>query len=253
MVLPAFNEEAGIERLVRATVPVLDRLGGAYEILVVDDGSTDRTAEIASRLAAADPAIRVLRHPTNQGYGAALRTGFDAARKEWILLLDADGQFRPEEVDRFVAAAPGADLVVGYRRRRADPGHRRIFAAVWGVLMRGVLGVRVRDVNCGFKLMRASVIQSLDLRSRGALISAEFLAKASRAGAVSVEVPVTHLPRAAGRQTGGSPLVLLRAYYELVRLGWGIRAFRAPPATTSKAARGERAAPRGSSPASRDR
>ena len=229
-VLPAYNEEANLEGTVRALAPVLAQVAADYEILVVDDGSADRTAEIGRRLAEEFPHVRLLRHERNRGYGAALRTGFAAARKEWILLLDADGQFLPGEVERFVPPAPGADLVLGYRRQRADPAHRRFFAAVWRVLVGLLLGVWVRDTNCGFKLMRTVLVQSLDLQSVGALISAELLAKARRRRAVLVQVPVTHVPRRFGRQTGGSLRVTLRAYYELARLGWRIRRF---PATAA--------------------
>jgi len=224
-VLPAYNEAANLERTVTGLAPALARVSGSWEIVVVDDGSADATAPVAERLGGAPWGVRLLRHPHNLGYGAALRTGFAAARYEWILLFDADGQFLPGDVDRFVAAAGGADLVAGVRAQRADPWHRRAYARAWRALMRAVLGVRVRDLNCGFKLMRTAVIQSLDLRAGGALISAELLAKAARAGGRIVEVPVTHVPRAQGLQTGGSVRVLLRAYYELLRLGWQIRRF----------------------------
>src|SRR3990172_12126429 len=175
---------------------------------------------------AAPPHRRLPRPARTGGSGAALRTGFAATPREWILLLDADGQFLPAELERLVAAAPGADLVLGYRHRRADSAHRRFFAAVWRLLVGLLLGVRVRDTNCGFKLMRTALVQSLDLQAGGALISAELLAKARRRGAVLVEVPVTHVPRRWGRQTGGSLPVTLRAYFELARLGWRIRRFR---------------------------
>jgi glycosyltransferase involved in cell wall biosynthesis len=225
VVLPAYNEEANLERTVRELLPVLEQTAADYEILIVDDGSRDETAAIAARLAAEVPRLRVLRHDRNRGYGAALRTGFAAARREWILLLDADGQFRPGELPRFIAAAGRADLIIGSREQRADPPHRRLFAAVWRLLTGVLLGVRARDTNCGFKLMRAAVIQALDLQAGGALISAELLAKARRSGAVIVELPVTHAPRRYGRQTGGSVRVMLRAYYELARLAWRIRRF----------------------------
>jgi len=224
-VLPAFNEEVNLERTVRALVPALSGLAADYEILVVDDGSTDRTAEVARRLAEEVPSLRLLRHERNRGYGAALRTGFAAAKREWILLLDADGQFLPEELPRLVQAAAGADLVLGYRQSRADPALRRLFAAVWRLLVRALLGVTVRDTNCGFKLMRTALVAALDLQASGAVISAELLVKARRRGAVMAEVAVTHLPRRWGRQTGGSLRVLLRAYLELARLWWRLRRF----------------------------
>ncbi|MCL6553952.1 MAG: glycosyltransferase family 2 protein [Firmicutes bacterium] len=226
VVLPAFNEAGNLEATVREVAPVVAAAAADFEIVVVDDGSTDATAAVAARLAAELP-VRLLRHDHNRGYGAALRTGFEAARQPWILLLDADGQFEPTELDRFVPLAGDADLVVGYRVRRADPRHRGVLAAAWTWLMRVLLGVQVRDVDCAFKLMRTTLVRSLALESAGAFISAELLGKARRRGARIVEVPVSHRPRRHGRQTGGSPRVLLRAFYELGRLWWRVRRFPA--------------------------
>ncbi|MDR7417477.1 MAG: glycosyltransferase family 2 protein [Armatimonadota bacterium] len=224
-VLPAYNEEGNLARTVGELVPVLARTCEAYEVVVVNDGSTDRTAAVAERLAAQMPAVRVVHHARNLGYGSALRTGFGAATLEWILLLDADGQFDPRDLDDFVTAAGAADLVLGYRERRADAAHRGWFAVAWRYLMRILLGVRARDIDCAFKLMRASLIRSLGLESGGAFISAELLAKAGRRGARVVEVPVSHRPRLHGTQTGGNPRVLVRAFYELGRLWWRVRRF----------------------------
>ena len=230
VVLPAFNEAANLEATVRELIPVVAAAAGTAEVVVVDDGSTDGTADVAARLAAeaaraGGPSVRVVRHPRNLGYGAALRTGFAAAHQPWILLLDADGQFVPRDLERFVAAAPAADLVAGYRVRRADPPHRRAFAWAWRWLMRALLGVRGRDVDCAFKLVRTALVRSLALEAGGAFISAELLAKAGRCGARIVEVPVAHRPRRAGQQTGGRVRVLLRAFYELARLWWRVRRF----------------------------
>jgi glycosyltransferase involved in cell wall biosynthesis len=230
VVLPAFNEAANLEATVRELLPVVAAAAGTVEVVVVDDGSADDTADVAARLAAeaaraGGPSVRVVRHPRNLGYGAALRTGFAAARQPWILLLDADGQFVPHDLERFVAAAAAADLVAGYRVRRADPPHRRAFAWAWRWLMRALLGVRVRDVDCAFKLVRTGLVQSLALEAGGAFISAELLAKAGRCGARIVEVPVAHRPRRAGQQTGGRVRVLVRAFYELARLWRRVRRF----------------------------
>ncbi len=226
VVLPAFNEADNLDATVRELLPAVIAAATDVEIVVVDDGSTDATPAVAARLAGELP-VRVLRHARNRGYGAALRTGFGAARKPWVLLLDADGQFVPAELDRFVEATRHADVVVGYRQRRADPRHRRVFALVWRWLMRALLGVQVRDVDCAFKLMPTALVQSLALEADGAFISAELLGKARRMGARIAEVPVSHRPRRRGRQTGGAPRVLLKAFYELVRLGWQVRRFSA--------------------------
>lgn len=233
-VLPAFNEADNLERTVGELTAALAATGRSYEVLIVDDGSTDGTAAVAEALGRADPRVRLLRHARNQGYGAAVRTGFAASRGTWILLLDADGQFVPAELPRLLAAAgEGADFVLGYRVHRADPLHRRWFAALWRRLMAALLDVQVRDVNCAFKLLRGDLVRALPLESRGAFMTAELLARARRAGARFAEVPVSHRPRRAGRQTGGRPGVILRAFSDLFRLYWRLRSAaggRAPAA-----------------------
>jgi glycosyltransferase involved in cell wall biosynthesis len=221
-VLPAYNEAVAITDTLTGLRAVLAGLGVPYEIVVVDDGSADETGALVART----PAVRLIRHARNLGYGAALRSGFAAARHDWVFLMDADGQFDPEELPRFVEAARDADFVIGYRDTRADPGHRALFARIWAALMGALLGVRVRDVDCAFKLMRRSYLAAIPLEAGGAFISAELLAKATRAGARIVELPVRHLPRRGGRSTGGSPRVLLRAFYELARLYGRVRGFR---------------------------
>jgi glycosyltransferase involved in cell wall biosynthesis len=225
-VLPAYNEAAAIGTTVEGLRAVLARLRIPFEIIIVNDGSRDQTGAIADRLAAADPVVRVVHHPRNLGYGAALKSGFAAARREWVFLMDADGQFDPEELPGFLGAAASADLVVGYRAERADPFHRALFARIWAGLMAVLLGITVRDVDCAFKLMRRSCLTAIPLEAGGAFMSAEMLAKAARAGARIVERPVRHLPRRTGRSTGGSLRVLVRAFYEFARLWGRVRRFR---------------------------
>ncbi len=225
-VLPAYNEEAALPQTIAGLRAVLERTGRPFEIVVVDDGSADGTGALADALARRDSAVRAVHHPRNLGYGAALRSGFAAARREWIFLMDADGQFDPQELPGFLEAARAADFVVGYRPARADPGHRMLFAKIWAGLMSLALGIRVRDVDCAFKLMRRHYIAAMPLEAGGAFLSAELLARARRMGARIVERPVRHLPRRAGRQTGGSLRVLLRAFYEFSRLWWRVRRFR---------------------------
>jgi glycosyltransferase involved in cell wall biosynthesis len=225
-VLPAYNEEGALATTVAELRAVLAGLGRPFEIVIVDDGSRDQTGAIADRLAAADPAVRPVHHAQNQGYGAALRTGFGAARGEWVFLMDADGQFDPAQLLAFVAATARADFIVGYRFPRADPGHRTLYAKAWAFMMSALLGVGVRDIDCAFKLMRRSYLAALDLEAGGAFVSAEMLGKARRAGARFEELPVRHLPRRTGTSTGGRLTVLLRAFYEMARLGWRVRRFR---------------------------
>lgn len=225
-VLPAYNEEALIASTIADLRAVLARLQRPFEIIVVNDGSTDGTGPLVEGLASADPVVRVVHHPSNLGYGAALKSGFAAARLEWVFLMDADGQFDPGDLPAFVEAAEHADFVVGYRASRADPAHRTLYARLWAKMMSVLLGVGVRDVDCAFKLMRRSILAAMPLEAGGAFLSAEMLARARRMGARFAEMPVRHLPRRAGKSTGGSVRVLVRAFVELARLGWKVRRFR---------------------------
>ncbi len=225
-ILPAYNEVGVIERTVADLRAVLVRLDRSFEIVIVDDGSSDGMPALADRMARVDSAVRAVHHPKNLGYGAALKTGFAAARQPWVFLMDADGQFDPGELPAFVEAAGAADFVVGYRPTRADPVHRTLYAKAWASMMSVLLGVGVRDIDCAFKLMRRSYLVAMPLEAGGAFLSAEMLARARRMGARIVELPVHHLPRRAGTSTGGTLRVLVRAFYELGRLWWSVRRFR---------------------------
>ncbi len=220
VVLPAFNEEPNIERVVRSCVEYLDQSGLDYEILVVNDGSRDRTAEILERLKQEIPRLRVEHHPQNRGYGAALRTGFAAARKKFVFYMDGDGQFDIRELDVLLPlAADENHIVTGFRIKRSDPWIRRLNARLFGGwLVRVLLNVRVRDLNCAFKLIPKKVLDAITLESTGALINAELYGRAVRKGFGIKEIGVHHYPRTAGTQTGAHPLVILRAFYDLFRL-----------------------------------
>ena len=228
VVLPAYNEAANLPATVAGALAVLRELGGRFEVIVVDDGSRDGTGALADALARETPEVRAVHHPSNRGYGAAIRSGFAAATLPWLFFTDADGQFDLRELPPLLPHAARADIVAGYRLRRHDPWFRRLYALLFGrLLVRALLGVRVRDLNCAFKLLRRDLVASLDLRSDGALINAELLGKAQRAGARIVEVGVHHLPRRVGTQTGGTPRVIARAFWELLALRAEIRAPRA--------------------------
>jgi glycosyltransferase involved in cell wall biosynthesis len=220
-VLPAYNEEAIIERTVRHVAGVLQSLANDFEVIVTNDGSRDRTGAILAHLAATAPELhlRVITHATNQGYGAALASGFDAASKDLIFLTDGDKQFDVTELREFLPAMDGqTDLVIGWRRNRADPPLRKLNALGWKLLVNGLFGYTARDVDCAFKLFRRRVWQSLTVYARGATFSAEFLIKARRLGFRAKELPVSHYPRTAGSPTGAHPRVIARAFVELVRL-----------------------------------
>ena len=216
--MPCFNEEGNVERVTRQAVEALSRFVRDWEIILVDDGSADRTGAIADDLARRDGRIRVVHHGTNQGYGMALRSGFAAATRPWVFYTDGDGQFDMNELPALLERAGEADIVSGYRRQRQDRFIRRLNAACWGWLVQRVLRFRCRDVDSAFKLYKREMFARMDLRSTGALIDAEVLARATRLGYTILAVPVSHLPRRAGKQTGAKLRVILRAFGELLRL-----------------------------------
>ncbi len=220
LVLPAYNEADNIEPLVAEAVPALEACTDDYEIIVVDDGSSDDTAGVTQRVMEANPRVRLVQHPVNQGFGAAVFSGFTNATKEWIFYTDADRQFVLSELERFIPLMDQADLIAGYRAPRRDPFMRVFYGKGWSMLCTVVFGYTVRDVDCGFKLLRREIIQQLapDIASRGATFSIEWLVRAKRAGYRFVELPVTHRPRVAGSQTGANIDVIVRAFRELVQV-----------------------------------
>jgi glycosyltransferase involved in cell wall biosynthesis len=222
-VLPAYNEEANLERAVRGLATVLQEVTRESEIIVVDDGSRDGTSALLSELSQYVPALRVISHPVNRGYGAAVRSGFAAARLEWVFMMDADNQFDPAQLRLLLAKSENADIVAGYRRKRQDPLARRLNAWAFFSLVSVLFGRLATDVNCAFKLIRRSLLEKLDLRSEGALINAELLVGARKRRARIVEVAVEHFPRTAGRQTGANPRVVVRAFRELFKFWRRIR------------------------------
>jgi glycosyltransferase involved in cell wall biosynthesis len=216
-VLPAFNEEAVIAETVRRTAAALTELGVAdFEILVVDDGSSDATAARASSALGPNTQLRVISHPRNRGYGAALRTGFDAATREAVFLMDSDGQFDPLEMSRLLALYGPDRVICGYRIRRRDTWARRFYHTAFFGLVRLGFGATARDVNCAFKLFPRAVGKGL--HAEGALVSTELLVRARRSGYRLMDVGVHHYPRTTGHATGASIRVVLRAFRELWQL-----------------------------------
>jgi glycosyltransferase involved in cell wall biosynthesis len=225
---PMFNEEGNIGQVVRSALDALDALARASvdgEVIVVNDGSRDDTGAIADRLAAADRRVRVVHHPQNRGYGAALRSGFEAARHPLVVLADGDNQFDLGELPILLGAIDGFDVVSGYRITRRDPAIRRLNAFMYNRLARVLFDIPVRDVNCGFKLYRRSLLDRLlpQLQSTGALINVEMLARARKLGARVAEVGVHHYPRKTGSPTGGNPAVIVRAFRELFAMARELR------------------------------
>ena len=220
MVLPAYNEADNIEPMAAEATPALESVTDDYEIIVVDDGSSDDTAGVTRRVMQDYPRVRLVEHPVNQGFGAAVFSGFTSAEKDWIFYTDADRQFVLSELEQFMPFMDDADLIAGYRAPRRDPFMRLVYGKGWSALCTLLFGYTVRDVDCGFKLLRREIIQNLapQIASRGATFSIEWLVRAKRAGYRFAELPVTHRPRVAGSQTGATINVITRAFRELWRV-----------------------------------
>jgi len=218
---PAHDEEANIEGLVAEALDSLPGIAETFEVIAVNDGSRDRTQALADELTAAHPGVvRAVHHPTNLGYGAALRSGFAASRSELVAFTDGDRQFRVEDVGRLterLAATDHPDVVVGYRIRRADPLVRTLYARAYRLANRIFFGLRVTDVDCACKVFRREALEDIHVESDGAFFSAELLIKLRAAGRSVVEVGVPHYPRTAGSPTGAKPQVIGRAVRDFWR------------------------------------
>ena len=219
---PAHNEEANLPGLVAEALATLPGLAETFEIIAVDDGSKDGTPAIADELAARHPdLVRVVHHPTNLGYGAALRSGFGAARYELVAFTDGDHQFKVADLGRLItrlADTDHPDVVVGFRIKRADPAARIAYARAYRLANRLFFRLEVTDVDCACKLFRREALEGLRVESGGAFFSAELLIKLRAAGRTVVEVGVPHYPRTAGSATGAKPQVVLRAVRDFWRL-----------------------------------
>lgn len=215
---PCYNEEENVERVTREALAVAPEISDDYEIIIVNDGSRDRTGEIADRLAAEYPVVKVVHHQKNKGYGGALQSGFRNATKELVFYTDGDGQFRIEEITKLLPLIEKYDIVSGYRINRRDPLIRKINAFLWGTLVNILFKFKVSDVDSAFKLYRRKIFDEITLESQGALIDTEILAKAKARGYLITEVGVNHYPRIAGEQTGAKLSVILKAFIELFKL-----------------------------------
>jgi glycosyltransferase involved in cell wall biosynthesis len=220
---PAHNEEANLEGLVIEALETLPLIADAFEIIAVNDGSKDRTREIADRLAAEHPGVvRAIHHERNRGYGGALRSGFEASRFDLLCFTDGDRQFRIADLARLTArmAEPDRpDVVAGYRIKRADPFIRIAYARTYKLANRIFFGLRVRDVDCACKLFSRASLEGVNVESGGAFFSAELLIKLRARGRRIAEVGVPHYPRTAGSPTGAKPSVVFRAVKDF----WSLR------------------------------
>jgi glycosyltransferase involved in cell wall biosynthesis len=221
VVFPMYNEEAYLERAVAAAREVLAAVAPDHEIIIVDDGSTDRTGELADALAKADPKIKVLHNERNRRLGGTLRAGYAAASKDLILYSDADLPFDFREVARALRLLDyqQADVIAAYRFDRTSEGFlRTLYTLAYSALIRSLFRLRYRDVNFSFKLFRRSLLDRIVLKSEGSFIDAEFLVRAKKAGASIIQIGVDYFPRTRGQSTLASPSVILNILLEMARL-----------------------------------
>ena len=234
LVFPAFDEEGNLDTLIRSARKIAGDLAGDFEIVVVNDGSRDRSPALLDAWSEEDPRIRVVHHARNSGYGAALRSGLDEARGESIFFSDSDLQFDLEQLADLLAHADDFDIVAGYRSPLRDPWPRILIARVWSGLMRLVFGLRVRDIDCAFKLFSRRVVESIPLSSVGAFINTELLVRARTEGFKIHQVPIRHRRRRYGRQSGAHPRVILKACVELGSLYRELRKVESPARARSE-------------------
>ena len=215
---PCYNEQDNLVRVVKQALVVLEKLKADFEIIIVDDGSSDRTGQIADELAGQDERVKVVHHRTNLGYGAALQSGFKAATKELVFYTDGDGQFDINEMPPLLGLMEQYDIVSCYRLNRQDNLVRKINGWCWTKLVCLLFGIKIRDIDCAFKLYKREIFDNIKVVSTGALIDAEILARAVRKGYRVTQQGIHHYPRTAGAQTGANLRVILRAFKELLRL-----------------------------------
>ena len=220
---PCYNEEANVGSMIEQAIKVGETYGTDYEIVVVDDGSRDRSAEIVREWEKKNPNVRLVRHATNQGYGAALRTGLSSVTKDLVFLTDGDNQFQLADIEKLFSKIDGCDVVVGYRIQRQDKAHRRLNGYLWTMLNKTLFKLPVRDVDCAFKLFRRKVLVDIKPKSNHLLIHAEILARLKKKGCRIEEIGITHYPRLAGKATATRPLFILKTFGELFRLYWQIK------------------------------
>ncbi|OIO38586.1 MAG: hypothetical protein AUJ72_02340 [Candidatus Omnitrophica bacterium CG1_02_46_14] len=212
---PCYNEDKNVKTMMEQSVQIGNEYGIDYEVVVVDDGSTDDSARIVQEEAKKNPRIRLIQHSKNRGYGAAIRTGLSHVTKDLVFLTDGDNQFRIAEMVKLFSKIDSCDVVTGYRTSRQDKAHRRLNGFLWTQLNKVLFKIPVRDVDCAFKLFRKKALEGLTLKSDHLLIHAEILARLKKKGCRIEEIGVTHYPRTAGKATATGIGRIFKTFKEL--------------------------------------
>ncbi len=215
---PCFNEAKNIPTLVEQALDFMPTVANEFELIIVNDGSTDATEQISQTLAEEYSQVKVVSHDENRGYGAALQTGFEKSQYDWIFFTDGDLQFDITELKRFIPYTDQYKVVIGHREKRAEGSIRAFNAGLFKLYIDSLFRVHVEDIDCAFKLFKAETIKSLDLFSTGAFISAEFLYKLKKQGVEVKQLSVKHYPRKFGEPTGANPRVIVQGVLDALKL-----------------------------------
>lgn len=227
---PAYNEEENIAKTVKDAFQVLKKIADRFELIVVDDGSTDHTATIVKQLQKKIPQLKLIRHKKNRGYGGAVKTGLSRASYPWIVYTDSDGQFDFAEIKNFLPLASSADLILGYRIKRTDSLYRRFLQKILWLADLILFGLNVKDVDCGFKMIKKEVVKTIwPLTTESAITETELVVRAKRAGFKIAQVGVHHHARLEGEQTGGKLKIIAKAAWEGIKLWWQLIVERFKP------------------------
>lgn len=213
---PAYYDEHNIGKVTRSAVKILEELKlKDYEIIIIEDGSPDRTGEVADELAEEFPKVRVIHHAKNMGYGATLKDGFVNAKMDYVFYTDGDNQFDLEEMKKFVALIPFSDIVVGYRKHKQYSLYRKFTSLCYNYLLKIIFDIHYWDIDCAFKLFKTDLFRKIEIKSIDAFIDAEIMLKANLLDYTVTELGVQHLPRLDGVSTGARPSVILRTIREI--------------------------------------
>ena len=218
---PCYNEEDNVSELITQSERVLKEYANAWEIIIVNDGSSDRTREIVEGIMKDNSNLRLINHDVNQGYGAALTSGCENAKYDLVFFSDGDLQFNLNEISPFLEKIDEYDYIIGYRIKRQDNFIRIFNANLWNFVLRITCGLKVRDIDCAFKLFHRNIFKGIQIHSRGAFASAEILLKLKDNRFNFTEIGVNHFPRIKGEQTGGNPFVIFKAINELLKYKFG--------------------------------